>query len=178
MVSLTKQLDPLDYGITSQKLWMFCLCNFTAGSDTFDNATESARIAYGDKADNVLASLGSRMLRNVKVIKAKAAIQGPEVKKFELKAEQVINRLSQYAGLQATSDDSPIKTATSNDELRALEMLGKRFSLWSDTGQQQAVKITIAAPEQPIALQSSPVVAVEALTAQTTPNIGNDNETA
>lgn len=132
-----KPLDPMDYGITSQKMWLYCLAMFTIGSETYDNGTNSARTAGYNGNDNNLAVISSDYLRLPKVQAAKNAIQGNIAKRFVLKAEKVISRLAMISGIADSTDEDKLQTTTSGDQIRSLDLLGKHLKLWDRAGETE-----------------------------------------
>jgi len=101
--------------ILTQKQALFSKYMFTAGSDTFDNGTDSARKAQYKGNDNVLAATASRLLRNVKIIAEKKRIQAKAEEISEVDREYLINATQTIA---ANSDNE-------RNRLSALSLLGE-----------------------------------------------------
>ncbi len=113
---VTKELDPMDYGISSQKMWMFAQAMYNPASDTFDNGTESGRTAGYQGTDNTLAVRANKLIRNGKIIKAKAAIRAKtRVNSIATRSE----RQQFWTEMYKDSNKQP------SDRLRASELLGK-----------------------------------------------------
>ncbi|MCK5016028.1 MAG: hypothetical protein KAS32_03060 [Candidatus Peribacteraceae bacterium] len=155
---MTKQLTKEQFGMTSEKMFNFALCMFTIGSETYGNGLRSAEKAQYKGDSNQLGQRAHELVNNRKVIKLKTAITGKVVKKYELKAHAVIDRLCKLSGLSPSMDDDKLPPTSEQGQLRSLELLGKNLDLWSDTGQAQAVSITIAAPEPSITSVERPLI--------------------
>ena len=81
-------------GVLSEKQETFAVNYYTAGSETYDNGTESARNAgygkemkEGPKKDVYLARVASELVRNCKVIARKEQIQAEIAEKLNYSLE-------------------------------------------------------------------------------------------
>ncbi len=68
------ELTREQFNITSERMWMFCLSMYTPGSETFDNATQSAEKAGYKGNNNTLRQTAHKLVTNGNVVKAKTAI--------------------------------------------------------------------------------------------------------
>lgn len=82
------ELSPEQFNITSQKMWLFCKYMYTAGSETFDNGTQSAQKAEYKGNNNTLRQTAHKLVTNGNVIKAKKAIMAGVNEKFDWDREQ------------------------------------------------------------------------------------------
>jgi len=128
------------------------------------NATQSARLAgYSGKDDAAFASIGSRLLRNVKV----QAYLADRYKEFAMTSDEVLMRLARIARASLTDycDESgtidwnkvhkdgyalkSIKKGSKlefESKLRALELIGKAQAMFSD-------KLEVAGGDKPITVR-------------------------
>ena len=172
-----KTLDPLDYGITSEKMWLFCLNMFGAGSINRDNGTEAIRQAGYKGNDNTLAVRASQLIRNHKVQLAKRAIQAEVAAKLDHNRDTALNMLvGDYSYLDAKAKAGDIQAI--NARTAILRELDDISGLKQQQDNRQAVSITITAPEQPQALIKAPDVTVAAIAGETAPIVGDEHEQA
>lgn len=103
------------------------------------NATQAAiRAGYSPKAAHVC---GPRLLGNAVVREALDASMTKVIKKTEITAERILNRIGEIA-----FDKSDAKNA---DILKATELLGKHHKLFTEVQEQHITgEVIIATPEQ------------------------------
>lgn len=135
--------------ITSPKMSMFIECMFIPCSDTFGNGTESARAAKYKGNDNVLAATASRLLRNVKIIEAKEAIEADlRVNHIATRSERQEFWTKVYLGTLKDDAGQPVNMGM-NDRLRASELLGKSEADFIDVlkSENKVLGITVQVKE-------------------------------
>jgi hypothetical protein len=117
-VNLTKE----QFGITSEKMFNFAIYMFDPGSETYDNGTQSARMAGYKGNDNTLAVTANQYLRKPKVIAVKQALHK------QLKTVNVANRRKR----QEFWTNMMLNAKSDADKLRASELLGRSEADFTD----------------------------------------------
>lgn len=88
------------------------------------NATDAYKRAYPNvKTDNAAASAGARLLRNVKIQEYINSNMQTRADATIATQDDILNKLTEIA----FNDGYKTK-----DQLRALELLGKRYALWTE----------------------------------------------
>jgi len=98
MVANKKKTRPL-----TERQEQFAINMYTIGSDTFGNATESARKAGYSGNDNTLSQTGIKLVRNGRIKARKAELQAETAKQAEWTRQDAIDTLTKAKTLAIES---------------------------------------------------------------------------
>jgi phage terminase small subunit len=106
------------------------------------NATEAyKRAGYTASTDNVAAVEGHKLLRKPNVAEAVAEGVEEKMSKADISAERILDELASIAFLTPEQLDA-LKSIKGNEKMRALELLGKYHTLFTDRIEQSG-EVTI-----------------------------------
>lgn len=117
--------------ILTEKQELFSVAMFTIGSMTFDNGTESARVAQYKGTDNYLAMVASRNIRNDKIILRKEQLQAKSLKEAGVTNQEVLDEFKTI-GFGKVS-----KELTNKNKISALENIGKHIGFYEKDNSQK-----------------------------------------
>jgi phage terminase small subunit len=96
------------------------------------NATEAyKRAGYTHKNDNVAGVEGHKLLKNPKIREAVAKGVEKKMSKADISAERILDELASIAFLTPEQLDA-LKSIKGGEKMRALELLGKYHTLFTD----------------------------------------------